>query len=79
MIDIYEHKAKANSELVPTNPPYPSDKFSSSAGVLLDSFEKVFTINLNSRDSTRNISTYILDPVFIDIYYYLFTTPEISE
>lgn len=52
------------------------DKLTSSAEFLLNAFTKVYTLNIKARDSTRIISSFILDPVFIDIFYHLFTETE---
>ena len=77
IIEIHEHKSSQTTEVV-ANSTNPDDNLTSSAEVLLNSFEKVFTVNLNTKDSARNISTYILDTSFIDIYYHLFTSSEVS-
>ena len=81
IIDIHEYKSTQNTEVVAVNPADSVDKLTSSSEFLLNSLEKVFTLNVKARDSARNISTYILDPAFIDIFYYLFTDsePETAE
>lgn len=76
IIDIHEYKSTQNTEVNEDNPTTSADTLTIAAEFLLNSIEKVLTLDLKARDSTRTISTYILNPAFIDIYYNLFTEPE---
>jgi hypothetical protein len=71
MVSIHEHIADSDEE-IPSNT---ADKLTSSAEFLLNELAKVFTLNIKHRDSIRVISSFILDTVYVDIFYYLFTQP----
>jgi hypothetical protein len=76
IIDIHECKSTQSTEVGEVNPSESVDKLTNSAEFLLNSLEKVFTLNVKARDSIRNISTYVLDPAFIDIFYHLLSVSE---
>lgn len=50
----------------------PLQAFTASAKILCAELNKVYTIDLKSRDSFRTISSFILTPAYIDVFYNLY-------
>jgi hypothetical protein len=72
-IQTYNSQTEEKEAVAPTES---VDKLTSSAEFLLNAFNKVYTLNVKARDSARIVSSFILEPAFVDIFYYLFAEDE---
>lgn len=74
IIDIYNFQANDSDNKTEegTDPSQSVDKETSSAEFLLAELNKVYTLNIKEKDAARKISSFVLDPKFVEIFYYLF-------
>lgn len=55
------------------DPPDAQDFERASAGFLINELGKVYTVDVKSRDSTRTVSSFVLNKDYVDIFYRLYT------